>query len=69
MSKEAWGDEGNIPASAQDTQIWHDLCEIQKRLFQFYADHNEYEFPNDEFVNAYKRADEAIQDMFEQLED
>ena len=68
MSLEAWGDEGNVPSGPQDTQLWHDLAKLQVRLFAFHESHKS-DFPNDEFSDAYERADLAIQDMFGQLEE
>ena len=68
MSLEAWGDEGDVPSGFRDTQIYQELCALQSALYRFY-ERNKSDIPNEDFSDAFKRADDAIQDMIGQLDD
>jgi len=67
MSKEVFGDEGNV-GSMRESQMFVDLCAIQQGLYRWYRDSKD-DLPNDEARYAFDRMDEALQDLLGQLED
>ena len=47
MSREAWGDEGNLAENGRDTAIYQELCELRERVHKWRKS-NANDFANDE---------------------
>lgn len=62
MSREAWGDEGNIPANGHDTAVYQELRELENRVRKWRAS-NKNDFANDD---QSAKADKII-DLMDEL--
>jgi len=66
MSREAWGDEGNVPEHGRDTAAYQELCEIRDRLHKWTCDFKSE--LNDDEAEKSSAALELIDDTIELLD-
>ena len=64
MSQEAWGDEGNVPESIEDTAMYQEFLDIIISFDKWCQDHKDY-VSNDETgatINALRGTFEVLQE-------
>lgn len=67
MSREAWGDEGDVPERWEDTAIYQDFHAFRNKFLTWRQSHALY-FPNDEFSAAVEDLDAAMDKVTAMME-
>ena len=65
MSREAWGDEGNVPDNAEDTAMLQDFRDIMQRYKKWKRSFTN-EAPNDEILGGMVSIENTL-DHFDDL--
>ena len=66
MSKDAWGDEGNVPSHGRDTAVYQELVELRKKV-QEYLHRNRNDFYNEEMRATIRAVIELMDQVAEEL--
>ena len=67
MSREAWGDESNVPERWEDTAMRQEWNEARHKL-RLWIQRFKDEFPNDEFDAAVSTISDAMDELELQME-
>ncbi len=66
MSREAFGDEGNVPERWEDTQMYHAFHAMRSEWEHWLAAYKDY-LPNDEFAKLAEGIDGFLSELSDRM--